>query len=55
MEQVSRDRSLKIPKEIYIYETSANSIDDRVAVKEVEATADDKKFNLNKERSFPFL
>ena len=33
MLQVSRDSSLKIPKQIEVYEKSSNSVDDTVAVK----------------------
>lgn len=33
MLQVSRDSSLKIPKQIEVYEKSSNGVDDTVAVK----------------------
>ncbi|MBP3461571.1 MAG: four helix bundle protein [Bacilli bacterium] len=45
MLQVSRDSSLKIPKQIEVYEKSSNSVDDTVAVKKAIATANDKKLN----------
>ena len=43
MLQVSRDSSLKIPKQIEVYEKSSNSVDDTVAVKNAIATANDEK------------
>lgn len=45
MLQVSRDSSLKIPKQIEVYEKSSNSVDDTVAVKKAIATANDEKLN----------
>lgn len=45
MTQVSRDSSLKIPKQIEVYEKSSNSIDDTIAVKKAIATANDEKLN----------
>lgn len=45
MMQVSRCSNLKIPKQINIYEKSANSIDDYVAIKKAIATANDEKIN----------
>lgn len=48
MEQVSRDSNLKIPKQISIYETNPNNINDTVAIKKAKAIADDKRFNEKK-------
>ena len=48
MLQVSRDSSLKIPKQIEVYEKSSNSVDDTVAVKKAIATAYDEKLNTKK-------
>ena len=45
MLQVSRDSSLKIPKQIEVYEKSSNSVDDTVAVKKAIATANNEKLN----------
>lgn len=45
MLQVSRDSSLKIPKQIEVYEKCSNSVDDTVAVKKAIATANDEKLN----------
>lgn len=45
MLQVSRDSSLKIPKQIEIYEKSSNSVEDTIAVKKAIATANDEKLN----------
>lgn len=45
MLQVNRDSSLKIPKQIEVYEKGSNSVDDTVAVKKAIATANDKKLN----------
>lgn len=45
MLQVNRDSSLKMPKQIEIYEKGSNSVDDTVAVKKAIATANDKKLN----------
>lgn len=50
MLQVSRDSSLKIPKQIEVYEKSSNSVDDTVAVKKAIATANDEKLNTKKLR-----
>ena len=48
MLQVSRDSSLKIPKQIEIYEKSSNSVEDTIAVKKAIATANDEKLNTKK-------
>lgn len=48
MLQVSRHSSLKIPKQIEVYEKSSNSVDDTVAVKKAIATANDEKLNTKK-------
>lgn len=48
MLQVSRDSSLKIPKQIEVYEKSSNSVYDIVAVKKAIATANDEKLNTKK-------
>lgn len=48
MLQVSRDSSLKIPKQIEVYEKSSNSVDDTVAIKKAIATANDEKLNTKK-------
>lgn len=45
MLQVSRDNNLKIPKIIDNVNECINSIDDKVAVKQALATANDEKFN----------
>ena len=45
MLQVSRDNNLKIPKIIDDVNECLNSVDDKVAVKQALATAQDKKFN----------
>lgn len=45
MLQVSRDSSLKIPKQIEVYEKNSNSVEDTVAVKKAIATANDEKLN----------
>lgn len=45
MLQVNRDSSLKIPKQIEVYEKGSNSVDDTVAVKKAIANANDKKLN----------
>lgn len=47
--QVSRDKNLKIPKQIKIYEKTPNSIQDEVAIKKAIATAKNIKFNSDKE------
>ena len=45
MLQVSRDNNLKIPKIIDNVNECINSVDDKVAVKQALATANDEKFN----------
>lgn len=45
MLQVSRDNNLKIPKLIDDVNECINSVDDKVAVKQALATANDEKFN----------
>lgn len=45
MLQVSRDNNLKIPKIIDDVNECINSVDDKVAVKQALATANDEKFN----------
>lgn len=45
MLQVSRDSNLKIPKKIEEVEGNTNSVEDKVAVKQAIATAENKKFN----------
>lgn len=45
MLQVSRDSSLKIPKELELVEETSNSVEDKIAVKQAIATAEDKKIN----------
>ena len=45
MLQVSRDNNLKIPKKIDDVNECINSVDDKVAVKQALATANDEKFN----------
>ena len=45
MMQVSRKNGLKIPKQIIIYETNVNSINDAVGVKKSFALANNKKFD----------
>ena len=45
MLQVSRDNNLKIPKQLEISNECINSVDDKVAVKQAIATANDQKFN----------
>lgn len=47
MLQVSRDNNLKIPKIIYDVNECINSVDDKVAVKQAIATANDEKLNTN--------
>lgn len=46
--QVSRSNNLKIPKEIEVVTTSANNVDDTVAIKKGIAMAESKKFNEKK-------
>lgn len=48
MLQVSRKNSLKIPKQITIYERNVNSIDDAVGIKKSVAFANNKKFDEKK-------
>lgn len=48
MLQVSRSNNLKIPKEIEVVITSANDVDDTVAIKKGIAMAGSKKFNEKK-------
>lgn len=48
MLQVSRSNNLKIPKEIEVFTTSANDIDDTVAIKKGIAMAESKKINEKK-------
>lgn len=45
MLQVSRDSNLKIPKKLEDYNGTENSIEDKVAVKQAIATAENKRFN----------
>lgn len=45
MLQVSRDSNLKIPKKVENINENVNTIDDKIAVKQAMATADDKKFD----------
>lgn len=45
MQQVSRDKSLKIPKQLEIVTDRMNTIEDAVAVKKALSSANDKKFN----------
>ncbi len=45
MLQVSRDSNLKIPKKLEDCNGTENSIEDKVAVKQAIATAENKKFN----------
>ena len=45
MLQVSRDSNLKIPKKLENYNGTENSIEDKVAVKQAIATAENKRFN----------
>ncbi len=45
MLQVSRDSNLKIPKKIENVIKNVNTIEDKVAVKQAFATAENKKFN----------
>lgn len=45
MLQVSRDSNLKIPKKLETTENKVNSIEDKVAVKQAIATAENEKFN----------
>lgn len=49
MLQVSRDSNLKIPKKLENINGVENSIDDKLAVKQAIATADNKKFNKKSE------
>ena len=45
MIQVSRDSNLKIPKKLENYNGTENSVEDKVAVKQAIATAENKRFN----------
>ena len=45
MLQVSRDSNLKIPKKLEDSNGTENSIEDKVAVKQAIATAENKRFN----------
>lgn len=45
MLQVSRDSNLKIPKKVENINENVNTIEDKIAVKQAIATADDKKFD----------
>ncbi len=47
MLQVNRNGSLKIPKQVEQYETSANSIDDAIAIKKALARVNEQKININ--------
>lgn len=44
--QVSRDNSLKIPKQIDVTEKNPNTVKDTVEVKKIIATANEKKINV---------
>ena len=48
MLQVSRDGNLKIPKKIEDIKENLNTIDDKIAVKQAIATANNKKINNKK-------
>lgn len=48
MLQVSRDGNLKIPKKIEDIKENVNTIDDKIAVKQAIATANNKKINNKK-------
>lgn len=48
MLQVSRANNLKIPKTLENVSGNLNSLEDKVAVKQALATANDKKFNKKK-------
>lgn len=48
MLQVNRSNNLKIPKKIEIVTTSANDVDDTVAIKKGIAMAESRKFNEKK-------
>lgn len=50
MLQVSRDSNLKIPEKLKDYNGVENSIEDKVAVKQAIATAENKKFNKKEVR-----
>lgn len=45
MLQVSRDSNLKIPKKLEDFNEAENSIEDKIAVKQAIATAENKRFN----------
>lgn len=44
MQQVSRNHSLKIPKQLEVYEKDPNSIEDKIQIKKAVATANDQVF-----------
>lgn len=48
MLQVSRDNNLKIPKQISIYEKNPNTVADVVAVHEAVATANNRRYDVEK-------
>ncbi len=48
MLQVSRTNNLKVPKTLENTIDNLNSVDDKVAVKQALATANNQKFNKNK-------
>ena len=48
MLQVSRANNLKIPKTLENVSGNLNSLEDKVAVKQALATANDKRFNKKK-------
>ena len=45
MLQVSRDNNLKIPKKLEDYNGTENSVEDKIAVKQAIAIAENKRFN----------
>ena len=45
MLQVSRNNSLKIPKQIEIYEKKTNNVNDTIEIKKSIAIANDKKID----------
>lgn len=48
MLQVSRANNLKVPKKLENTIENLNSVDDKVAIKQALATANNQKFNKNK-------
>lgn len=50
MLQVSRTNNLKVPKTLENTIDNLNSVDDKVAVKQALETANNQKFNKNKEK-----